>query len=129
MKSLTNDWLLSAESDLATIKKIADDQFLTHQVAFHSQQAVEKSFKAIIEQFELGFIKSHSLNTLYGKVSSKWVIKLDVEILMLLDQLYIESRYPGDFGLLPNGKPSIEQAAIFYEFAQMVYEEVRVFLK
>jgi len=90
---------------------------------------VEKSFKAIIEQFELGFIKSHSLITLYGKVSRKLVITLDIEILMLLDQLYIESRYPGEFGLLPNGKPSIEQAAIFYEFAQMVYEEVRLFLK
>ncbi len=34
MKSITNDWLLSAESDLATIEKIADDQYLTHQVAF-----------------------------------------------------------------------------------------------
>ena len=50
MKKITNDWLLSAESDIQIIEKIIDQKELTHQVAFHAQQAIEKSFKAIIEE-------------------------------------------------------------------------------
>jgi HEPN domain-containing protein len=49
MKKITNDWLISAESDLAIIDRIIDQPNLTHQVAFHAQQVVEKSFKAISE--------------------------------------------------------------------------------
>lgn len=45
-------------------------------------------------------------------------------ILKKLDELYIDARYPGDLGLLPNGKPSLEDASEFYEFAKMVHEKV-----
>ena len=30
---------------------------------------------------------------------------------------YIDSRYPGDMGLLPYGKPTLEDAKEFHEFA------------
>ena len=43
---------------------------------------------------------------------------------MILDELYIESRYPGDMGLLPNGKPRVEDAKEFYVFASSLFEEV-----
>jgi hypothetical protein len=42
-----------------------------------------------------------------------------------LDELYIESRYPGDFGLMPNGKPSVEEAKEFYEFAKTIYQQTK----
>jgi len=61
MKKITEDWLASAECDLLLIQEIISHENLTHLSAFHAQQAVEKSFKAIIEEFELGFIKTHSL--------------------------------------------------------------------
>ena len=68
MKKTTNDWFVSAESDLLLIQEIAVVENLTHLSAFHAQQVIEKSFKAIIEEYDLGFIKTHSLETLYSSV-------------------------------------------------------------
>jgi hypothetical protein len=44
-------------------------------------------------------------------------------LLQRIGELYIESRYPGDFGLLPDGKPSIEETQGFFSFAGEVYEK------
>ena len=41
------EWLKSAYSDLRNIHYIINDAFLSHMVAFHSQQAIEKSLKVI----------------------------------------------------------------------------------
>jgi HEPN domain-containing protein len=113
MKKITRDWLKSAESDIQIIAQIIKIENLTHQVAFHCQQAVEKSFKAIIEEYELGFVKTHSLINLFAKVENIFQFEIDEDILLLLDQLYIVSRYPGEMGLLPNGLPSMEEAKEF----------------
>lgn len=121
MKEITKDWLTSADSDLQIIQHIEKEEYLTHQLAFHAQQAVEKSFKAIIEEFELNFIKTHSLETLYNVVKDRLHLELDLEILILLDQMYISARYPGEMGLLPNGKPSLEEAENFKGFAKTVF--------
>jgi HEPN domain-containing protein len=93
--------------------------------AFHAQQAIEKSFKAIIEEFELGFLKSHSLELLHNKVKEKIEIEINHELLILLDQLYIDARYPGELGLLPDGKPSIQEASAFYNFAKELFEAAK----
>jgi HEPN domain-containing protein len=66
MKKVTKEWFESAESDLLLIHEIHSNENLTHLVAFHAQQAVEKAFKALIEEFDLGFIKTHSLEMLYN---------------------------------------------------------------
>ncbi len=121
MKKMTNDWLISAESDLLLIRKIISADELTHLTAFHAQQAVEKSFKAVIEEFDLGVKKTHSLETLFHKVKEKIKLGINTDILILLDQLYIDARYPGEMGLLPEGKPNLDEARIFYEFAQEIY--------
>ena len=51
MKKITKEWLKVANDDLAVIEKIIDDNRLTNMVAFHSQQVVEKSLKAILEEY------------------------------------------------------------------------------
>lgn len=121
MKTVAKDWLKSAESDLAIIKLIIHDESLTHQVAFHAQQAIEKSLKAIIEEYELGFIKTHSVRTLIGIVNTKLSIDADMDLILMLDQLYIDARYPGEIGLLPFGKPSIANAIKLQDFAINIY--------
>jgi len=127
MKSITNDWLQSAESDLLLIKSIINQDELTHLSAFHAQQAIEKAFKAIVEEHELGFLKTHSLETLYNKVKS-FITIIDFEILIVLDQLYIDSRYPGEFGLLPHGKPSLKEAIEFHDLAQEIFTATKKML-
>lgn len=125
MKKSTNEWLHSAESDLQLIGMILSQENLTHLAAFHAQQSIEKAFKALIEEFDLGFVKTHSLELLYHKVQSVILLQIDVEQLALLDQLYIEARYPGELGLLPDGKPTIAEATLFYALAKHLYEETK----
>jgi HEPN domain-containing protein len=125
MKKTAEDWLVSAESDLSLIRTIKALEDLTHLSAFHAQQCIEKSFKAIIEEYDLGFIKTHSLETLFNKVRNNISQDIDTDMLTLLDQLYIDARYPGELGLLPNGKPTVVEANEFYSLAKQLHEAAR----
>lgn len=124
MKKITKDWLESGKSDLQMIKKVIDDKELTHLASFHAQQAIEKAFKALIEEFDLGFVKVHSLETLYFKVMEKLTIEVDNDQIRILDQLYIDARYPGEMGLLPNGKPTIKDVQAFFTLANNIHQTV-----
>ena len=68
MKTITQAWLKFAETDIKAAEKLLEDKFLSNIVVFHSQQAVEKCFKAILEEKNLKVRKIHSLLTLYGKI-------------------------------------------------------------
>jgi HEPN domain-containing protein len=129
MKFITSEWLKSADDDINTIKAIIDDESLTHIVAFHSQQCIEKSFKAMVEEFELASQKIYNLITLNETISSVYQFDFDEDKLGLLNKLYLDSRYPGDLGLLPNGKPSIEVAKGFQELAKEIYERINTLIK
>jgi len=49
MSKLYHEWIKAASDDLLVIEKIIDNEELTHIVAFHSQQAIEKSLKSLLE--------------------------------------------------------------------------------
>ena len=116
------EWLKAANDDLDSIGYIIQVEHLTNIVAFHSQQAIEKSFKALIEYQKISFIKTHNLEKLYKRVEN--IIEVDYEKLELINELYIDSRYPGDMGLLPYGKPTIDDAKRFYRFANGIFNRV-----
>jgi HEPN domain-containing protein len=119
---MATEWLKAAYSDILVIEKILNDPLLTHVASFHAQQAVEKSFKALLEFHKSQVPKKHDVVHLYRLVGEG--IKLEnEEILFRLNGLYIESRYPGDFGLLPYGKPTLEDAKEFYAFANEIFEQ------
>jgi HEPN domain-containing protein len=42
----------------------------------------------------------------------------------LIDDVYIDTRYPGSFGLLQSGLPSKEQAISLLEIAEKIHEAV-----
>ena len=121
--------LTHSDDDINTIKAIIDDESLTHIVAFHSQQCIEKSFKAMVDEFELTSQKIHNLITLNETISSVYQFDFDEDKLGLLNKLYLDSRYPGDLGLLPNGKPSIEVAKGFQKLAKEIYERINTLIK
>mgnify|MGYP002868032069 CR=1 FL=1 len=50
MKKQAKNWLQAAFDDLSVIGEIIQNENLSHMVAFHSQQAIEKSIKAILEE-------------------------------------------------------------------------------
>ena len=127
MKKITEDWLESAKMDLDNIELIITRESLTPVMSFHAQQAVEKSLKAYLEEKGIQFRKIHDLVTLYGLLENE-LPQLDKNILERLNGLYIDSRYPGELGLLPEGRPSLEDVREFYEFAKYVYETVIKYL-
>ena len=47
MKLITEEWLSRAKDDLDVAKEILEMEHLTNMVAFHSQQAMEKTLKAL----------------------------------------------------------------------------------
>ena len=46
-----------------------------------------------------------------------------------LKAVYIESRYPGDLGLLPAGKPTLEEATDLFDFATDVFRQLQANLQ
>ena len=74
MKQITEEWLDRAREDLDVALEIISREHLTNMVAFHSQQAVEKTLKGIIEEFEIGFAKIHNLERLLSMVKTRWFL-------------------------------------------------------
>jgi HEPN domain-containing protein len=128
MKKITEDWLKAAKDDLDVIERIIKDEHLSHIVAFHAQQSLEKLFKAVIEEYDIETQKIHKLVTLYGRIESILEEEMDLQLLKTLDSLYIEARYPGELGLLPNGRPTQDDAKRFHAYACTAFERISKYL-
>ena len=126
-KKMALQWLESAFYDILVIEEILYNEQLTHIAAFHAQQAVEKSCKAILEYNGKPVPKKHDLLQLKHFIPE--LVINDEDILDSLNRLYIEGRYPGDFGLLPDGKPTLSDAKEFYSFAKNIYGKVKALLE
>lgn len=124
MKPTTQEWLIRATEDLSAAQVLLSRPDLTNMVAFHAQQTVEKALKAVIEELDLGFVKTHSLTRLYGLVGAYFPVIRDMDMLDRLDAVYIEARYPGDMGLLPTGKPTVDEAIELYSFANDILNDI-----
>jgi len=49
----------------------------------------------------------------------------ELDMLILLDQLYLNARYPGELGLLPHGKPTVKESEEFFHFAKQIYRAAK----
>jgi len=125
MKRLSKDWLDAAYQDILTIEEIIDNELLTNIVAFHAQQAIEKTFKAVIEEKCIALPKIHDVIRLYNYIKVYLEFKFDRELLREINEIYIDSRYPSEMGLLPNGSPTVKDANRFYEFSKFIYDSVQ----
>ena len=121
---MSKEWLRASKLDLESVKYIIEAEHLTPIVAFHSQQSIEKSFKAIIEYQNKRIPKQHDLLKLKKNIENFLDIEeKDNDTLDILNKLYIDSRYPSSFGLLPYGKPTIEDAKEFYKLAIEIFDK------
>jgi len=126
MKKQVEAWIRFAEKDILTISEIINNPNLTNIVAFHCQQAIEKYFKAFILENEKPILKIHNLLTLYGTIKEIKKIDIDEDLLSTINDIYLESRYPGEIGLLDDGSmPTIKQAEQFYTFAKKIEIKIK----
>ena len=129
MKKMTGEWLKAAEDDLRAAFIMKDEESLTAVVSFHCQQAVEKCLKAVMEEYGSEVPRVHTLKTLHKMAMEHLRNSFDENLISKLDAMYINSRYPGTMGLLPDGKPDITESCQFYEFAKYVYKDITGILK
>jgi HEPN domain-containing protein len=120
MKQTTLEWLSLAEEDLMAAKSLASNVRLCNIAAFHCQQCIEKCLKAFLEEKELGTVKSHDLIRLL-KLTGLSMNEVDMELLAIINEVYIDARYPGEMGLLPHGKPTTDDTQCFVLFCEKTY--------
>jgi len=126
---MSQEWIKAALIDLDVIKAIVADDNLTTITAFHSQQSIEKCLKALLELNNQEVPKVHNIKKLLNLTKEYIHLEVDVNLIIKIDTLYIESRYPGDMGLLPYGKPTSRDAQEFYSVAQYIFEKVSDMVK
>ncbi len=123
MNKSVKSWLEFAHRDLIAAEELLKNDYLTNISLFHSQQCIEKSLKALLEFFKIFPPKVHSINKLFSllpeEIRSK--IPLTEEEINLIDDIYIDTRYPGNFGLLPSGFPSQKQATKVLNISKKVF--------
>jgi len=124
MKQITKDWLTSAEDDLLSARTLAIEERLTNVASFHCQQCIEKCFKAVIEERNKPSIKSHDLLRLQLTTNIQ-LSENEMILLSIINEVYIDSRYPGDFGLLPHGKPTISEIEKFITFCESIFYRIK----
>ena len=125
MKRQAKEWLHFSKTDLMTAEKILLEEEISTSTAFHCHQSVEKALKAILENIEHRFPKTHDLLKLLSLVRERgFVIDVETTAIVELDSVYIDARYPVDLGLVPEGRPSLERVKRFYETAKSIHDQV-----
>lgn len=123
LRTVTQKWLEYAQKDLEAARKLVSSRQLTGLAAFHAQQAVEKAFKAVLEEFDLGLVKTHDIERLYALIDPQ--LQVDTDALQALNSVYIEVRYPADLGIAYGAEPNQEDARNFIAFAEEVLKKTR----
>jgi HEPN domain-containing protein len=124
MKRCDNAWLNFATVDLNSAGKLLEDDSLTQSAAFHCQQTIEKSFKALLEYKNIAVPRVHDLIRLHGLLlEAKIEIAVDDDMLAQINDVYIETRYPSNFGLIPSGIPEVSTVQHFYQQAETILEK------
>lgn len=95
MNLLSKEWLKAAYYDLLTIQYILNDSFLTHITAFHSEQTIEKCFKALLAHYNIEIPKIHDIRRLHKLIENDIPLDHDkLRVLLKINELYIDARYP-----------------------------------
>ncbi|MGR3317988.1 MAG: HEPN domain-containing protein [Candidatus Anammoxibacter sp.] len=125
MNKNTNAWLDFAARDLQAARKLVNDEYIANIVLFHSQQCIEKCMKAFLEEYNLNVPEIHGVVKLHEliKENTKIILPVTDDELDLIDDIYIDTRYPGNFGLLPSGFPTKDDATTLLCIAENVYLE------
>ena len=97
MNKLTEEWINKAEKDYLTVKQLLRSEMpVLESTCFHSQQCIEKYMKAILQENNVAFEKTHDLNVLLEQGKS-FVPGLETckNEITDLSSYAVDIRYPG----------------------------------
>ena len=69
-------------------------------------------------------IKSHDLLRLQINANLQLSVS-ETELLSMINEVYIDARYPGDLGLLPYGKPTISEIEAFIQLCDTIFYRIK----
>jgi HEPN domain-containing protein len=99
MKLLTREWVAKAEGDYATAQRELRARKAPNYDAacFHSQQCAEKYLKALLQEHDIEFGRTHNLSAILDKILSREPL-LDAlrSSLHALTIFSVDYRYPGE---------------------------------
>ena len=118
-------WLHKAGRDIgAGDHDLTAEEPFTEDAVYHAQQAVEKSFKALLVWHSTPFRKTHNLEELGEQVlSCEPELRGVVDAVVPLTMYAWKYRYPGD-----EGSPSYEEAEQAIRTARHAHESVLSYL-
>ncbi|MBT0664119.1 HEPN domain-containing protein [Geobacter pelophilus] len=99
MQPLTIEWIQKAEGDLATAHRELRARTAPNYDAacFHAQQCAEKYLKALLQETEKPFGKTHNLSLLLDLLKERYpTLELIRPTLAILNAYSVEYRYPGE---------------------------------
>ena len=118
-----NEWLEKAGRDLKSAKVLKQNDCGNDVVAFHCQQAIEKSLKGYLLKQTGQVAEGHSLIYLCKEASSYHTeFKKRLKDCAFVNQYYIETRYPADIPLVVSDDEANECISIAEEIYKMVTE-------
>lgn len=115
------DWLYYAYIDLIAAENLIEIPLCYNSVAFHCQQAVEKSIKGYLLFRRHRLYDGHNLPWLCKQAMAEdehfgqWLNKASI-----LNRFYIEARYPADFLLQLDDKQTAEVLAATVEMLRFI---------
>ena len=128
MKDETEKWLQYADENLQSAKMLLEGS-LFNPCLQNVQQTVEKLLKALLIEFSLTFMKTHSINALTGALSLGGInIDISAEECDLLDSVYLPSKYPLG-SVLPNFEPDLNVCKQCMDIAGKVRNSVASYLR
>jgi HEPN domain-containing protein len=87
-------WLAKADEDLLAAQRLLPE--IVNQAAFHVQQAMEKTLKALMVAKRREIRKTHDISLLVSLVRTLWPELFPQRFpIVELSQWYLVSRYPG----------------------------------
>ena len=126
MKETTKSWLQYASEDYKTKNIIFDIEDLDKVFAFHCHQSIEKLLKAVLNENRILPPKIHDLKRLFVLLPEK-IRENNLHLLEQIEELnsiYIDSRYPADFALLPNATLSKEDKIRINNATDQLYNDL-----
>lgn len=125
-EKLYENWLKFAFDDLHSAELLWAAGIF-NMVCFHAQQCAEKALKAVLSALRQPIPRSHNLNRLRQIVEEAlgYALDLDAESLRFLNDIYLDSRYPQELGLLPEGQPGAAEAQKALLEAEKIYSELK----
>jgi HEPN domain-containing protein len=120
-RRLARDWLAKAATDLLVCEQLlGQGAVFSEAIAFHAQQAAEKSLKALLVVRQVEFPKTHDIERLLDLVAvGDGPLADALADVAGLTPYGVEYRYPGEYAPVP-----ADAAVTCVSMARKVHDEI-----